>query len=39
MDDIKLKSRDLERVVLAKAVRLHLENRILTYGSKTVVFE
>ncbi len=39
MDDIKLKSRDLERMVLAKAVRLHLENRILTYGSKTVVFE
>ncbi len=39
MDDIKLKSRDLERVVLAKAVRLHMENRILTYGSKTVVFE
>jgi len=38
MDDIKLKSRDLERMVLAKAVRLHLENRILTYGSKTVVF-
>jgi len=39
MDDIKLKSRDLERMVLAKAVRLHLEHRILTYGSKTVVFE
>ena len=39
MDDIKLKSRDLERMVLAKAVRLHLENRILPYGSKTVVFE
>ena len=35
VDDIKLKSRDLERIVLAKAVRLHLEHRILTYGSKT----
>ncbi|MFA5182864.1 MAG: formyltetrahydrofolate deformylase [Syntrophales bacterium] len=39
LEDIKLKSRDLERTVLAKAVRLHLENRILPYGSKTVVFE
>ncbi len=39
VEDIKLKSQDLERIVLARAVRLHLENRILPYGSKTVVFE
>ncbi|MDD5168947.1 MAG: formyltetrahydrofolate deformylase [Syntrophales bacterium] len=39
IEDIKLKGKDLERVVLARAVRLHLENRILPYGSKTVVFE
>jgi formyltetrahydrofolate hydrolase len=25
--------------VLARAVRLHLENRILVHGSKTIVFE
>jgi formyltetrahydrofolate deformylase len=33
------KGRDLERVVLSRAVRWHLENRILCYGNKTVVFE
>ena len=30
--------RDLETVVLARAVRLHLTDRILVYGNKTVVF-
>ena len=39
VDDIVMKGKDLERIVLARAVRLHLENRILVYGSKTVVFE
>lgn len=33
------KGRDLERLVLAQAVRWHLENRILVYGNKTVVFD
>jgi formyltetrahydrofolate deformylase len=33
------KGRDLEKVVLSRAVRLHLGHRILTYGNKTVVFE
>jgi formyltetrahydrofolate deformylase len=37
--NIQTKSRDLERIVLARALRLHLENRILVYGSKTIVFE
>jgi formyltetrahydrofolate deformylase len=32
------KGRDLERVVLSRAVRWHLENRILVYQNKTVVF-
>jgi formyltetrahydrofolate deformylase len=30
---------DLEKEVLARAVRWHLENRVLAYGNKTVVFE
>lgn len=30
--------RDLETVVLARAVRAHLEHRVLVYGHKTVVF-
>lgn len=38
VEDLIKKGRDLERVVLSRAVRWHLENRILPYGSKTVVF-
>lgn len=37
--DMERKGRDLERVVLAEAVRCHLEDRIIAYGHKTVVFE
>lgn len=33
------KGRDLEKIVLATAVRWHLENRILVYENKTVVFD
>jgi formyltetrahydrofolate deformylase len=39
IDDLIQKGRDLEKVVLSRAVRWHLENRILVYGNKTVVFE
>ena len=31
--------RDLEKLVLAHAVRWHLENRILVFGNKTIVFD
>jgi formyltetrahydrofolate deformylase len=37
--DLIRKGRDLEKVVLARAVRWHLEDRILTYANKTVVFQ
>jgi formyltetrahydrofolate deformylase len=33
------KGRDLETTVLARAVRAHLQHRVLVYGRKTVVFE
>lgn len=33
------KGRDLEKLVLAQALRWHLENRILVYNNKTVVFD
>ncbi len=39
VEDLIRKGRDLEKVVLARAVRLHLEDRILVYGNKTVVFD
>ncbi|WP_068074717.1 formyltetrahydrofolate deformylase [Novosphingobium lentum] len=37
-DDLVRKGRDIERRVLAEAVRLHLEDRALLNGHKTVVF-
>ena len=37
-DDLIRKGRDIERRVLARAVRYHLEDRVLLHGSKTVVF-
>ncbi|MDJ0597679.1 MAG: formyltetrahydrofolate deformylase [Crocosphaera sp.] len=36
--DLIRKGKDLERVVLARAVRLHLQHRVLVYGNRTVVF-
>ena len=38
-EDLVRKGRDMERLALARAVRLHLNRRVLTYGNKTVVFE
>jgi len=39
VNDLIQKGRDLEKVVLSRAVRWHIENRVLLYGNKTVVFE
>jgi formyltetrahydrofolate deformylase len=39
LDDLLQKGRDLEKVVLSRAVRWHIENRVLLYGNKTVVFD
>jgi formyltetrahydrofolate deformylase len=38
-EDMVRKGRDIERRVLAEAVRLHLEDRVLLNGSRTVVFK
>ena len=38
VEDFIQKGRDLERVVLSRAVRLHCEYRILVYANKTVIF-
>ena len=38
VEDMLHKGRDLEKVVLSRAVRWHLENRVLVYQNKTVVF-
>ena len=39
VDDLIQKGRDIEKVVLSRAVRWHVENRVLLYGNKTVVFQ
>jgi len=38
VEELVRKGRDLETAVLARAVRAHLEHRVLVYGRKTVVF-
>jgi len=37
--DLVRKGRELEKVVLARAVDFHLRSRIVVYGNKTVVFD
>jgi formyltetrahydrofolate deformylase len=37
--DLVRKGQDLERMVLSRAVRLHLQRKILCYNNKTVIFE
>jgi formyltetrahydrofolate deformylase len=39
VEDLVQKGRDIERVVLSRAVMWHLEHRILCYGAKTVIFD
>jgi len=39
LEETVAKGRELERQVLGRAVRLHLLNRVLPYGRKTVVFD
>lgn len=38
VEDLVRKGRDVERTVLAEAVRLYIEDRVLTYKNKTIVF-
>ena len=39
VDDLVRKGRDLERTVLASAVRLHVEDKILVHQNRTIVFD
>ncbi len=38
IDDLVKKGRDLEKIVLSRAVEKHIQRKILTYNNKTVVF-
>lgn len=37
-DDFIAQGRDLEKIVLARAVQLHLKRKTLVYNNKTVIF-
>jgi formyltetrahydrofolate deformylase len=39
LDDLIRKGADLEKIVLSRAVRWHIDNRVLVYANKTVVFD
>jgi formyltetrahydrofolate deformylase len=39
VEDLVEKGRDLEKVVLSRAVRWHTEHRVLLYNKKTVIFD
>lgn len=39
LDDLVRNGRDLERLVLARGVRLFLQDKVLVHGKKTVVFD
>jgi formyltetrahydrofolate deformylase len=39
VEQLTRKGRDLEVVVLARALRAHLEHRVLPWGNRTVVFD
>jgi formyltetrahydrofolate deformylase len=39
VEDLIQKGRDLEKIVLSRAVRWHLDSRVLTYANKTVIFD
>jgi formyltetrahydrofolate deformylase len=39
LDDLLQKGRDLEKMVLSRAVRWHIDHRILVYDRKTVIFD
>jgi formyltetrahydrofolate deformylase len=38
VEDFIMKGRDLERTVLARAIKLHAERKVMVYSNKTVVF-
>jgi formyltetrahydrofolate deformylase len=39
VDDLVRKGRDLERIILARALYAHSQHRVLVHGNKTVVFD
>ena len=38
IEDLVNKGKDLEKIVLSRAVQKHIERKVLTYKNKTVIF-
>jgi len=38
IDDLVTKGRDLEKIVLSRAIKLHLQHKVMVYGNRTIVF-
>ena len=38
INDLIMKGRDLEKIVLSNAVKLHVNRKVLVYNNKTVIF-
>ena len=38
VEDFILKGRDLEKIVLSRAIKYHIEHKVLVYNNKTVIF-
>jgi formyltetrahydrofolate deformylase len=38
VDDLVRKGKDVEKLVLSRAIGYHLEHRVLIYGNRTVIF-
>jgi formyltetrahydrofolate deformylase len=39
VEDLVRKGRDIERLVLARGVRLHVDHRVIVHGRRTIVFD
>jgi len=39
LEEFKRKGEDLEKLVLSRAVRWHLEKKVLCFNNKTVIFD
>lgn len=39
IDDLVQKGKDLEKIVLSRAIKLHLQHRLLVFNNRTVVFD
>jgi formyltetrahydrofolate deformylase len=38
VEDLVRKGKDVEKLVLSRAIRYHLQNQVLVYNNKTVIF-